>query len=191
MSEMDKMSEISELRQLVAQQMREFQTISALYQKLVADLIGELARVYAPPGDNGVVVAAAAMTAAAGATATKADKINEMSLALWKGHRVKNLSEMSESLQSGKRSESLQSGKRSESSQSGSSRPHSERSSISSQSGSSRPHSESSDKFGGSDESSHGGPRQYVKRNRRRLGHYTRECPDETIVEAVEVKDES
>ena len=112
-------------------------------------------------------MAAAATTAAARAAATKADKINEMSLALRKGHRVKNLSEMSESLQSGKMSESFQSGKRSESSQSGSSRPHSKRSSISSQSGSSRPHSKSSDKFGGCDESSHGGPRQCVKRNRQ------------------------
>ena len=86
------MSEIGELRQFVAQQMRELQTQSALYQKLVTDLIGELAKVYAPPRDNGVVEAAAVTMA----SATKADKINEMSLALRKGHRVKNLSEMSE-----------------------------------------------------------------------------------------------
>ena len=68
--ESDKMCEISELRQLVAQQMRELQTQSALYQKLIADLIGELARVYAPPRDNGVVVTAVAAVAR-GAAATK------------------------------------------------------------------------------------------------------------------------
>ena len=90
MSEIDKMSEIDELRQLVAQQMRDMQTQNAQYQKLVADLIAELAR--APARDSGVVVA----EAASGATAARADKISEMSLALRKGHRVKNLSEMSE-----------------------------------------------------------------------------------------------
>ena len=66
-----KMCEISELTQLVAQLMRELQTQSDVYQKLIADLIGELARVYAPPRDNGVVVTAVAMTMAAGAAATK------------------------------------------------------------------------------------------------------------------------
>ena len=179
-----KMCEISELRQLVAQLMRELQTQSDVYQKLIADLIGELARVYAPPRDNGVVVTAAATMTAAGAAATKGqppipakrtmlpsndvkledgvldDKICEMSLAVREGHRMKNLSETSEC------------DEMSESSQSGSSRPHSER---------------SSDESVGSDESSYGGPRWCVKRNRRRLGHYARECRDGTSVEAVEV----
>ena len=152
---MSEISEISELRQLVAQLMRELQTQSDVYQKLIADLIGELARVYAPPRDNG-----GATTAAAGAAVTKGqppipakrtmlpskdvkledgvrdDKICEMSLAVREGHRMKNLSETSEC------------DEMSESSQSGSSRPHSERSSD---------EFRSSDESVGSDESS--GPR--------------------------------
>ena len=135
------MSEISELRQLVAQLMRELQTQSDVYQRLIADLITML-----PSNDvkleDGVFD----------------DKICEMSLAVREGHTMKNLSEMSES------------------SQSGSSRPHSERSSD---------EFGSSDESVGSDESS--GPRRCVKSNRGRLGHYARKCQEEVSVEAVEV----
>ena len=68
------MSEIDELRQLVAQQTRDMQTQNAQSQKMVADLIAELARARAPSEDNGAAVVAAAAAARTTAVAARAEK---------------------------------------------------------------------------------------------------------------------
>ena len=72
------MSEIEDLKKLVGES-----------QKMVADLIAELARACAP-ADGGVAAAAAAVAA------TRADRINKMNIALRKSQKVKEYREMND-----------------------------------------------------------------------------------------------
>ena len=90
------MSEIDELRQLVAQQTRDMQTQNAQSQKMVADLIAELARARALAEDDGAAAVAAAATARATAVAVRAEKINKMSLALHKSQKVREFKEVND-----------------------------------------------------------------------------------------------
>ena len=86
------MSELDELKQLVAQQTRDMQAQNAanqardaINQKLVADLVAELARARAPAEDGGVAAAAAA----AAVVAARAERIIKMNIALRKSQKVK------------------------------------------------------------------------------------------------------
>ena len=93
------MSELDELKQLVAQQTRDMQAQNAanqardaINQKLVACLIGELARGHAPAEDGGV----AAAGAAAAVVAARAERINKMNIALRKSQKVKEYREVND-----------------------------------------------------------------------------------------------
>ena len=72
------MSEIEDLKKLVGDS-----------QKMVADLVAELARARVP-ADGGVAMAAAAVAA------TRADRINKMNIALRKSQKVKEYREMND-----------------------------------------------------------------------------------------------
>ena len=94
------MSELDELKQLVAQQTRDMQAQNAANQardainkKLVADLVAELARARVPAKDGGGVAAAAA---AAAVVAARAERINKMNIALRKSQKVKEYREMND-----------------------------------------------------------------------------------------------
>ena len=94
------MSEINELKQLVAQQTRDMQAQNAanqardaINQKLVADLVVELAQARAPAEDGG---AAAVAAVAAAVVAARADRINKMNIALRKSQKVKEYREMND-----------------------------------------------------------------------------------------------
>ena len=77
------MSEIDQLKQLVGDS-----------QKMIADLIAELARARAPPENDCPAAAAAAATARAAAVAARTERVNKTSIALRKSTKVKEYREM-------------------------------------------------------------------------------------------------